>query len=756
MKKIVLIGFCIFILASFGFAECCEDCGYETIARHYSDSSCTQLWSEYTVCHNNQLASYPGVCSFGWPADSLGGSDTWNRHYYTGNRCNLGDCPGSLPSFEDYCYDPLTSEPEPLSSTLDSSRITHYWPFNGNANDLHGGKTGTLRNNPTFTEGKFGNALTLNGIDQYVTLSPNFANTQSVTVGGWIYYNESQEGRVSCILTDMDDVSGNDFEFCITHNGLRLRAHKSGALLNDNIVLNGIDFRNSWNHIVWVMESTQSRVFVNGTQVALIEKSGSNVGFHYTPQIGRRYDGGGTRGGAWEFNYFKGKIDELFYTTEILTDCEIKQLALGPTACLPVCEVPEQESFIEVTLGNDGTGYLIQWDALHMTYTIPSQGNISIELAFSNGESRSYYLNDQTSLHHYLEPINTDAHNVTLLVGLKGDAEIYNISFDKTTIEEVENTFSLCCSQDSVGVQFNNSGITEKFVCSVIPDGVCPEDFEDADGNRISCAAFRDPDCGYDSRFYRSNLFQRLMQLTFEERSYIISTNNNESARLTVIDEENQIGIGTGTYTYDFRILSEVSSEHSVSEIVFSYAQTPPTIIFDNTEVLECSSTPSPTCYIWYDGSYTLELHHTLSDHSLRVIFTYRHISWILILLIAILGLLPVLLVLHGKKMLHYIENTMAKRLSDDIERLGIHVRKLKKSGKTKEHIHSTMAEAGWKKHLVELALHQLDAGKGSDKKIIEYIKTCKGHGVKNSEIYVALLSAGWEREKIDEVFKKL
>ncbi|MFT4326624.1 MAG: hypothetical protein ACMXYK_03935 [Candidatus Woesearchaeota archaeon] len=284
----------------------------------------------------------------------------------------------------------------------------------------------------------------------------------------------------------------------------------------------------------------------------------------------------------------------------------------------------------------------------------------------------------------------------------------------------ITGDYQLCCSADRFGIRYDNSPLGEPplyeettFTCSVISDGICPEDFEDANGNRISCAAYADPDCGWATKFYRSNIERiRGLFVSFPERSYVMEAVNNQNALVMVNDET----VTGNELTYEFTITSEIRSSLSRTDILFSTGSEPD-VSFDEESVVECDGIPSEEstlpCYHW--NNRRLTLYHTLSTHNVSVTFTYWNVSFFLILLLLFAIIIPIVAIRKSHVVLRWPEK------------------------KPKESV---------VEHIQQLA-------KG-EKELEEYIRKALDKGYPKSKIYGALLNAGWDKEEIDFIFKRI
>jgi hypothetical protein len=321
--------------------------------------------------------------------------------------------------------------------------------------------------------------------------------------------------------------------------------------------------------------------------------------------------------------------------------------------------------------------------------------------------------------------------------------------------------YKLCCSVEEKGVTFDNGASYEELLCSPFSDGICPEDFENSAGQQISCSDTFDPDCGGSSPFFEATTSRFEFFVNFTDKNYVLGTDNSDDALLTVSNESNVDNGISNEYIYEFAITSDIDSSYSRSVLNFSYAQSPPEILFDGSLLSSCASNPADLgevpCYIWDENAFSLEVYHTLSDHTLTVAFPYKELSVLMVLLFLFAALLPLGFVHYSKA--HHLgivagfKKHTSKAIKDDILRAEEYISERLKLGHSKDAIRKDLHSAGWKHHIIELALHGVHNSKDKQK-LRGYISACLDLGVTKSELYAVLLSADWDRGDIDEIIK--
>ena len=196
------------------------------------------------------------------------------------------------------------------------------------------GITGTLTNGPTFTPGKNGNAVTLDGVNDYVNLGNPTALqfTGSMTVGAWVYasafpaddaavVSKRAAGEVGFQLDITKDTGPRTIGFKLTDStgGQMLRYGATTLQLNTWYYITGV-----YNAVNQSLDVYLNGALDNGTLQGTVTSSQQNSTANVT--IGRR-------AGATGFE-FNGRIDDVRIADHALTQDQIQTdmvTPLGPS-----------------------------------------------------------------------------------------------------------------------------------------------------------------------------------------------------------------------------------------------------------------------------------------------------------------------------------------------------------------------------------------------------------------------------------------
>jgi len=189
---------------------------------------------------------------------------------------------------------------------LDEGSGTTAYDSSGNGND------GTLINDPQWVTGKFGDALSFNGINNYVNCEKNGDITTAITIEAWI--NPSAFTDYDAIVTNFEwrDASKRQgWSFRVMANRkLAWRAVLSGNYYYFITSESEME-TNNWYHVVLTHDVNYTRLYINGSLDKEETPSGTIVNLGKALKIG--YDDfAGDR-------VFNGTIDEVRIWNTALT-----------------------------------------------------------------------------------------------------------------------------------------------------------------------------------------------------------------------------------------------------------------------------------------------------------------------------------------------------------------------------------------------------------------------------------------------------
>jgi hypothetical protein len=270
-----------------------------------------------------------------------------------------------------------------------------YFPFNGNANDATGNGYNGAVNGAVLTSDRFStpnSAYLFNGASSYIQLSKNLPDTTNFTISAWVQYTSGTYslpqyyGRGD-IFTDSNLAPGQDFQLGVTATNVITVATKGGYNYYREIAL-GSSISNVWTHVVWVLATNRSTVYINGTSVSTSTNGSANIGLHAPPLIGAN-----SSESPW-VAFFGGKIDDLRIYNRSLSAQEVCELYSTETPygpCLSIFTAIELEF-----LSRTGKTYYVQASTNFQNWTnfdgpISGDGNIWQKTYSIRGNPQRFY-----------------------------------------------------------------------------------------------------------------------------------------------------------------------------------------------------------------------------------------------------------------------------------------------------------------------------------------------------------------------------
>ncbi|MFA4830784.1 MAG: LamG domain-containing protein [Patescibacteria group bacterium] len=216
----------------------------------------------------------------------------------------------------------------PPSAPFGNSGLVGYWSFNGpdiawqtgTAYDRSGsGNNGTITNMSTTTSpvaGKVGQALSFDGVDDYVGVTTNNTVSGNYTVSAWVNPNHATS-RFGIFSNRFSNENTFDFKL---QNGIVIHGDigNGAAWLTTSADATFTYSVGTWYHIVYVVTPTGYSIYANGNPVGSGSFSGTPLLFTTgnLPRIGHT-DG---------TEYANGLIDEVRVYNRALSASEIQEL----------------------------------------------------------------------------------------------------------------------------------------------------------------------------------------------------------------------------------------------------------------------------------------------------------------------------------------------------------------------------------------------------------------------------------------------
>src|SRR5262249_16200102 len=91
------------------------------------------------------------------------------------------------------------------------SGMMAWWPGDGNANDIAGQSSGTLRAGVTFAARKVGNAFSFDGTGEVIVADNASLNIQQLTMDAWVFPTNRDLARINMILNKELPTSSTTF-----------------------------------------------------------------------------------------------------------------------------------------------------------------------------------------------------------------------------------------------------------------------------------------------------------------------------------------------------------------------------------------------------------------------------------------------------------------------------------------------------------------------------------------------------------------
>ena len=205
--------------------------------------------------------------------------------------------------------------------------LVSYWKFDeatGNiAFDSSGsGHDGTLVNGPTWTTGKVGNALSFDGVDDYVDIGNLDVDGTGLTLTAWFKADSFIAGSADNRLISKATGSNTQDHYwmlsTISSDGVKLRFRVKTDGTTELIATSGNINTDEWVHAAAAYDGSSMILYKDGAEVGTLPKTGTiSINSAVPAWIGRNPGG---------YAPFDGTIDEVHIYNRALSENEVLEL----------------------------------------------------------------------------------------------------------------------------------------------------------------------------------------------------------------------------------------------------------------------------------------------------------------------------------------------------------------------------------------------------------------------------------------------
>ncbi len=213
------------------------------------------------------------------------------------------------------------------------SSLIHWWPGNGNAQDVIGGQNGTLQNGAALTAAHVGQGFTFDGVDDYVSAGTSAGNfgTNDFAVDFWINTASARHEaiiskRPSCGAASMFDIRMGAPS--LGAGILDLEAYSDGVGSDPLKISTTVPINDgAFHHIAFVRRATDVFAYVDGVLNATIATAGvTSISNAASLWMGRS-----DCIGVDTTQYFTGQLDEIGFHNRAISADEIRSIFLAGT-----------------------------------------------------------------------------------------------------------------------------------------------------------------------------------------------------------------------------------------------------------------------------------------------------------------------------------------------------------------------------------------------------------------------------------------
>ena len=192
--------------------------------------------------------------------------------------------------------------------------LVSYFNFDDNLKDQKGyASDGVPTGNPTFTAGKIGKALTLNGTSQYVNFTANPSQSPTgITIAFWVAANTPPLDGFTRSIVLVTNKNNKFFYLTIDQNNKIF-----STLLDQAGSAESSFIPEVWTHVLMTYNGNDNKLYINGVLADTFTGVGNMSAYFSAILLGKVLT---------ENKYLQGSIDELYIYNRALSPAEVTQL----------------------------------------------------------------------------------------------------------------------------------------------------------------------------------------------------------------------------------------------------------------------------------------------------------------------------------------------------------------------------------------------------------------------------------------------
>jgi hypothetical protein len=240
-----------------------------------------------------------------------------------------------------------------LTSPNPSPALVSHWMLNEGSGtvtmDAAASRSGSLRNGATWTTGRSGSAVRMDGVDDFVALPTLDVTGSAITLAAWVRNSSFPGGVWQRFIAKAIDSTEQRTTWVLGHvvvngqNRLRFQL-KAGGVTTSLTAPTGTLPVNTWYHAAATYDGSRMRLYLNGTEIGSVAKTGLLSQDSASPvNLGRSPDGS---------RYMQGDLDDVRIYRSVLTPNDI--VALATSGTLPS---GNQAPTVSLSSPANGTGY---------------------------------------------------------------------------------------------------------------------------------------------------------------------------------------------------------------------------------------------------------------------------------------------------------------------------------------------------------------------------------------------------------------